>query len=361
MHYVHRMTLMIHTASCDNFLESQGIPSYYEALLRNLSRQSLREFELVYVDSFYEENREKFDRLLSGLNFIAKHVPIHKDHRYWFDKGYCYIAAAKNTGILHADGELLVTCDDGEFFPDDFLQRCWSHYKSGHYMLGMHNRLKSIKTENGIPVFPIQGEIYINDNRFNQLYINASPSSKSNNIFQHNNGSWAYAGTSFSLLDALELNGFNERMDGCKSLDDCDFGNRLQILGRKFVQDKKGIFYILDHPSYADMTPANWEVGLDGQSNQLPPPTRRKKIDNLIAVENYGTLRCSVELKEIKANVKPLTDNHLNIIQRETIHYRKFDPLAPENAEKFSIWKGVPTFDLVKQRQELRTSKEWRW
>ena len=76
MHYVHRMTLMIHTASCDNFLESQGIPSYYEALLRNLSRQSLREFELVYVDSFYEENREKFDRLLSGLNFIAKHVPI---------------------------------------------------------------------------------------------------------------------------------------------------------------------------------------------------------------------------------------------------------------------------------------------
>jgi hypothetical protein len=109
------------------------------------------------------------------------------------------------------------------------------------------------------------------------------------------------------------------------------------------------------------MTPANWEVGLDGQSNQLPPPTRRKKIDNLIAVENYGTLRCSVELKEIKANVKPLTDNHLNIIQRETIHYRKFDPLAPENAEKFSIWKGVPTFDLVKQRQELRTSKEWRW
>ena len=59
MNYVHRMSLMIHTASCDNFLEAQGIPSYYEALLRNLSRQTLREFELVYVDTFYEENKEK--------------------------------------------------------------------------------------------------------------------------------------------------------------------------------------------------------------------------------------------------------------------------------------------------------------
>ena len=352
MNYVHRMSLMIHTASCDNFLEAQGIPSYYEALLRNLSRQTLREFELVYVDTFYEENKEKFDKLLSGLNFNVKHVPIHVEHRYWYDKGYCYIAAAKNTGILHADGELLVTCDDGEFFPDDFLQRYWNHYKTGHYMLGMHNRLKNIKTENGIPIFPISGEVYINDHRF----LNVA-----NQTYQHKNGSWAFAGTSFSLLDALELNGFNERMDGCKSLDDCDFGNRLQMLGRKFVQDKKGIFYILDHPSYADMTPANWEVGSDGQASQLPPVSRKKKIDNLIAVENYGMYKCASELKEIRANTQPITDRHMAIIKRETLHYRKFDPLSVENAEKLAIWKGVPTFDLREQRDRLRKSGYWRW
>lgn len=361
MNYVHKISLMIHTASCDNFLESQGIPSYYEALLKNLSRQSLREFELVYVDTFYDDNKARFDGLISGLNFNVKHIPIHKEHRYWFDKGYCYISAAKNTGILHSDGELLVTCDDSEFFPDTFLQRYWNHYKTGHYMLGMHKRLKNIQTENGIPVFPIRGEIYINDHRFNQLYVNDSPTKKINQVYHHTHGGWAFAGTSFSLLDALELNGFNERMDGCKSLEDCDFGNRLQMLGRKFVQDKGGIFYILDHPSYSDMQPINWEVGKDGQANPLPAPARRKKIDNLIAIENFGMCCCSLEMKETRANSVPLTERHLDIIRRETIRYRKFDPLSSENSEKFAIWKGVPTFDLRKQREELRKSNDWRW
>ena len=49
---------MIHTASCDFFLENQGIKSYFENILRNLSRQTLKEFEFIYVDTFYEENKE---------------------------------------------------------------------------------------------------------------------------------------------------------------------------------------------------------------------------------------------------------------------------------------------------------------
>jgi hypothetical protein len=72
------------------------------------------------LSRFDEDNKEKFDSLLPGLKFIVKHVPVHKDHRYWYDKGYTYISAAKNTGILHADGEVCVTCDDAEFFPSHF-------------------------------------------------------------------------------------------------------------------------------------------------------------------------------------------------------------------------------------------------
>ena len=261
----------------------------------------------------------------------------------------------------HADGELLITCDDGEFFPDDLLNRYWNHYKTGSYMLGMHHRYKKIVTENGFPVFPIKGDLYVNDHRFNHMNVNLSPTGKGTSVYHHTNGSWAYAGTSFSLLDALSLNGFNERMDGCKSLEDCDFGTRLQLIGRKFVQDKKGIFYILDHPSYTDMTPANWEVGSDGQANNIPAKPTRKKIDNFIAIENFGMMRCAIDLNETVANCNPITDKHLEIIKRETLHYRHFDPLAPENAEKFAIWKDVPTFNLKKQREELRKSKDWRW
>ena len=73
------------------------------------------------------------------------------------------------------------------------------------------------------------------------------------------NGTWTYAGTSFSLEDALIMNGFNEKMDGCKSLEDCEFGSRLQMLERSFVSDKEGIVYIVDHPSYSSYVVRNSE------------------------------------------------------------------------------------------------------
>ncbi len=345
---------MIHTASCDEFLEPQGIKSYFHSLIKNLNKQVLKEIELVFVDTFHEPNRNKFEKIIKEeAQFCVKHVPIHKEHRYWYDKGYTYISAAKNTGIIYADGELCVTCDDAEFFPDDFLERYWNHYKEGHYMLGMHNRLKNIVTENGFPVFPIQGEIYVNDHRINAF---------EGHTYVHTNGSWAFAGTSFALQDGLQLNGFNERMDGCKSLEDCEFGLRLRKLGRKFIQDKSGIFYIVDHQSYGNMQPTNWEFGEDGQKNEIKMQMPiKKKIDNLIAIENYGIHQCTHILNELVANKNPLTNEHWEIIKRETLKYRNFDPLAEENKEKLQIWKGVPTFDLISQREILRKSSDWRW
>ena len=118
-----KVSLLIHTASADDFLVSQGIPSYFNALLWNLENQSFKDFELVYIDTYHDTNRETFRRYCeeSDKEFKVKHVPVHPAHRYWFDRGYCFISAAKNTGILWADGELCVSCDDAEFFPEKFL------------------------------------------------------------------------------------------------------------------------------------------------------------------------------------------------------------------------------------------------
>lgn len=347
-----KLSLMIHTASFDTFLESQEIKSYFESLCKNLCEQSLKEIELIYTDTFYEFNKNNFHEITKQLPFVVKHVPIHKNHRYYFDKGYTYISAAKNTGILYADGELLVTCDDAEFFPNHLLALYYDYFTKGNYMVAMHNRMKSIVTNNGIPVFPIKGDIYINDHRFKAF---------SGQSLVHRNGTWTYAGTSFSLEDALIMNGFNEKMDSCKSLEDCEFGSRLQMLGRSFVSDKNGILYILDHQSYSTMVrTAGFHE--DGQVSELDChlPTK-KNIDNLIAIENYGICQCTTTFKEITANKITVTDKHLEIIQRETIKYRGFDPLADDNKEKMNIWMNVPNFDLASERQELRNSPEWRW
>jgi len=341
------ISLLIHTASTDNFMAGQGIPSYFVALIENLNQQKHDSFELVYTDTFHEENRATFHWVIKTAKFPVKHVAIHREHRYWFDQGLCYISAAKNTGILYADGELCITCDDAEFFPDQLFKQYWWHYKNqGRYMHALHKRMKRIDVENNVPKMPISGDFYVNDHRWDRLH------GRPCNV--HRYGTLLFAGTSFSLEDALQLNGFNERMDGCKGLEDCDFGCRMHWLGRSFAVDRDGWLAIVDHPNYSDIV----ETGPDGQQHAMPLVTR-KKIDNLIAVENHGMLRCGVEIPEPRANCQPLGKAHWDIIQRETLKYRGFDPLAPENADKLEIWKQTPMFDLRKQREELRHSPEW--
>lgn len=334
------ISLIIHTASSDDFLRGQGIAGYFEAVTRCLSHQTHGSFELVYVDTFYEQNRDRFASI--ERPFRIKHVPIHPEHRYYFDRGFCFISAAKNTGIIHADGELLISCDDAEFFPPHLLATYWKHYQDGHLMHALHRRMKTIETKDGMPMIPVVGEVYTNDHRWSRV---------NNGPYVHEHRSIAFAGTSFSLEDALKLNGYNERMDGCKSLEDCDFNTRLVMSGRKLVMDPDGYLYILDHPSYGDTMPR--ADGQDGQENDHGRISTGRKIDNLIAVENYGVLRASELTGSYVANRDPLTEQQWQIIQAETIKYRKFDPLGEGNRDNLKVWNGVPTFDLRKQKQEM--------
>lgn len=338
-----KISLMIHTASCDDFLADKGIPSYFEALVENLNRQTFKNFELIYIDTYRDSNN--FDSYISKAGFQVKHVAIHPNHRYWFDRSCCYISAAKNTGILYADGALLVTCDDSEFFPDDLLEKYWCYYNCGYFMHSLHKRMKSIDLVNGKIKYPISGDIYVNDHRWGAV----------TDVKYHNAGSWTFAGTSFSLDAALLLNGFNEKMDGCKSLEDCDFGGRLALAGHQFAMDTTGFLYILDHQSYGLTT-----SGSDGQISEVKE-IKKKEISNFIAVENYGMLRSAVELNDFVANTKPVTPEQLQIIQRETLKYRQFDPLAEENKQNFEIWLNTPSFDLKAERAALRQSSEWKW
>lgn len=352
MHYVHKITVTIHTASQDDFLQNQGIDSYFENVCINLSRQTFRSFELVYVDTHYEKNKTKFDAIFPRYSLYVKHVPVHPNHRYWYDLGGTYISAAKNTGILYADGELVVSLDDAEFMPDDLLSRYWGHYQNGHYMFALHKRLKNISTANGKVIFPISGEEYINDHRFLNM---------TQDVMRHTVGNNAFAGTSYSLLDALHLNGFNERMDGCKSLEDCDFGFRLEAIGRKFVFDKLGFVYILDHQSYTDKyINTGWSEAMEIQSSDLGAAKNNRKVESIVCVENYGVHMFAVKLRHLQANNYDLEQHHYDILREETQKYRNFDIFADDHKEKLEMWKQVPKFDLKDEREKLRQDN-WRF
>jgi len=347
------ISVILHTASDDSFLETHGVKSYFYSLLLNLSYQTFTDFELIYVDAFYEENKQKFEQIVKHTPFVVKHVPVHKNHRYWHDQNHTFISAAKNTGILYADGELLISFDDAEFIERDLLQKYWGYYNLNLYLLPFHKRFKTIDVSQSTPIFPLVGDFYCNDHRVESC---------EDKTLQHQFGAWAYAGTCFSLEDALSLNGFNERMDGCKSLEDCDFGVRLTLLGKQFICDKTCYVSIVDHQFYCDDMDNDMFKQSDRQKGYIEPTNiKRKPLTNFIAVENYGVLMLAQELHEIKANSYPITDKHLEIIRRETLKYRKFDPLDENNQENLQKWLNTPVFDLKQERDDLRNSPDWIW
>lgn len=331
-----QLTLTVRCASRDNFLATQGVPSFFAGLLHCLRQQTFRNFEFVFVDAYYAENREAFAKLKA--DFVVKHVDMHPGHRYWYDKGWAAMAGATNTAILYADGELIVSLDDAEFFNADLLERYWRAYQDGACLHACHRRLRTFATQDGLPVVPLSGDLYINDSRMARLAKHGT-----NGVLKHSHGQWLYAGKSFSLADALKLNGFNERCDGNCSLEDCEFGVRLELLGRKFTFDQDGCVFIVDHPTY------------------MHDDTGKKLSREFVAIENYGFVCCVRELFDYVANKPTLTDRHMAIINRETKKFRSFDIYCDENKERLAIWQAMPTFDLVEERAALRNSPEWVW
>ncbi len=312
-----KITLTIHTASRDDFLVSpHGIGSALATYVACLSQQTLSpaDFELVFVDLFWPAHRAVIAAL--PASFAIKYVPCL--HDYWLRRKLVGIASAKNSALLFAEGELVVSCDDAELFPPGLLQQYWNYYEKGEFAHAFHKRLARVGCQEGRLVLPIEGEEYVNDSRSGNVRAG---------ICRHNNGGWLYAGSSFALADALSLNGFNERMDGCKALEDCEFGLRLQMLGRRFVLDPDLFIWILDHPA-----------------------AYREYLHDVISKENHGYIAANRQFGETRANHRPLRAEELEIIDRETFKFRKFH--VDFNSPEAKAWIDYPIFDLAKERQQ---------
>lgn len=332
-----KISVCMHTASRDNFLKGIGVNSALDMYIYFMNKQSFKDFEFILIDGHYEENRDEFSKIKT--DFIFKHVPIHDDHRYWYDMGVVHISSIKNTGILYADGELLVTVDDAEIFPSNILEGYWNYYKNkGLYLCAAHKRVKVSANLLDIDGFNLNGEIYVNDSRWREDCSIVVPMPST----------WTYAGTSYSLEDALKLNGFNEKMDGCKSLEDVEFGMRLEVLGRTFAYDTSLFIVIPDHSNsshHYDKTSLE-DYGVE-------------EIKNVVCKENYGFCLMAITNKVFEANKRPLSFDELVIINDATKKFQKFS-LDLHNKDT-KIWLDTPNFNLTEQREELRSSDLWKW
>lgn len=347
-----------------------GLPQVHmlQPTIESLKIQKFKDFEFVFCDALYYyrpglfEKGGMFDKALLG--FTVKHIPVEHNrlynHKFWIDNRRWAVCGQLNTCLIHASGGLVVRIDDCAEFDSSYLNRIWVEYKvNGLWLYGMHIRYLGGKpavldanyrkigyemngSSSGSGGWDVSGrdellkKLYgegglVRDSRYQKVVgaggrMIAPPD-------------WSYGYSCFELEAALRVNGFCELMDGDKSLEDVDFGNRLTMTGyvNKFLLS-------IDHQVIE-----HEHIGISN-----------KVIDGGVKPIkcNWAVYQINKNKNRFRANSDVLSKHDIKFIKKESLKH----PCSPNgvggfydencNGRLFDIWtKNQPIFDLRVERK----------
>jgi hypothetical protein len=215
------VTVMLNTVRDDEAFRGRNVLT---SIADDLARQTFptKELEFVAVDGLYSDRFETFATHSYPMRVL--HVPPRPttmvvEHRP-------AISAYKNSGLVHARGELVLTIDDGCRLDDRYVERCWAAWAERKCLSAMYHGITDTDMW--------QTEAKHNDSR--KVFL--GPDGKCVGPIGGNMGSPPGAGfIAFPLQAALALNGYDEMFDGSRGLEDIDFGMRLQMAGYRLALD----------------------------------------------------------------------------------------------------------------------------
>jgi len=194
---------------------------WLENTFRALGRQTLPpdEWEFVLIDD-YGDRWDEVKKYAEANGVRTKY--LHSKPAHW--KTNRQIANARNTGLIYADGELIIFFDDYMWVPPDWVKSHWDSYcatkgatiarvKAAKYRA-------AVRTEEDL-------EVMGDDERHGWVRAH-QPST-------YEMASWFYTFNASAPLGAIvEINGFDEEFDAT-SEEDIDMGLRLYRNGVKFA------------------------------------------------------------------------------------------------------------------------------
>ena len=338
-----------------------GLPNIhmFQPTIESLKIQSFKDFELIIVDALHHLRPKLFqgepfhsDR----LPFPVKHVPIAMtpkfNHRFWMDNRRWAVAGTLNTGIIHANGELLVRIDDCSEFGSNFLKIFWEGYQSGYWPMAMHIRYlegkparlnkeymdKGYEANKSFTFDPdrdkLLKKIYGEDGLIRDTRYDIVRKEGGRKIAPPE---WYYGYSSVSLEAALKVNGYDELFDGDKSLEDADMGSRLQMAGyeNKFLLNINHGVVEHEHGPIAE--------------NLVDKDVKPIKC-------NYAIYLTNRKRKRWRANSSILSEKDVEFIRNESLR----PPCSPTpnfydgdcKGKMFDTWtKNQPIFDLKEERK----------
>ena len=320
----------------------------------SLEAQTFKDFEVVVVDALHPCKQEWIER--HDWSFSIKYVPVHPNHRSWLDRKRWNICGQMNTGILHAEGDLLVRIDDCSEFPDvRYLERFWEGYQSGFFPMAMHirylegrpARVNKDYLEKGYEMKHSESWEQDKEAMLRRLYGDEGLVRDTRWSFVEKAGgrmivpyaNWYYGYSSVSLEAALRVNGYDELFDGDKSLEDVDMGSRLIMAGYKDM-------FLLD---------TDLQV-IEHEHAPLPESVITSGVKPIKC--NYAILLLNQRKNRWRSNVGGLTSEDLEFIREESLK----PPCSPTpefyedncQGEMFDLWaSNPPIFDLREERMGI--------
>ena len=310
-----RISCIYVTAREDFSIKTNPKLHQFVPMLKSFQRQTFKDFEVVLVDGLYE--RRKGYPFPSDLK--VKHVPHHPNHRLWLDMGYWAVASAYNTGIIHSEGELLIFFTDCIVFDRHLLQRYWDWYEKGYF-----------------PLCGFRGIDYWAENPPRWSWdIDSRLKAMKTDVMVGCPHEWWFGLSSAPIDAVLRVNGYDEKFDGSKGLEDMDMGIRIGMLYPKhFVLDKKMMVVNL-------------------------PTTMITKVKDGNFKHNYPLLVLNRDKKRAVANRERLTEEEVKYVYERTLYEGKLmkpegpNPMNPDSP-LFRFWvEHQPTFDLREERLNL--------
>jgi len=261
-----------------------------DRMARCLMSQTFTDFEWVIVDRKLRSRPFYYH----GIKDIIKdHFPVTVIEPKWsiyMDFNMPAMAAARNSGILMASGEILVWVDDNIWFKPDFLSRHWTGNQQVYegkpcYMVGLGWSSSSWDTVEELSTrepfdragnFCRSGDWATNNPQF--VRDNAAPCDdpragmgypwpegpgcKQHGEYEVITGAWCYGrNMSMSLEAALFVNGNDEWYDSSPQPQDVDFGLRINNAGYVTLLDRKCCVYECinsDNKPMHDVLPFLW-------------------------------------------------------------------------------------------------------
>lgn len=262
-----KISIILPTIRKEKLLDLQ-LPSYVKQTFPK------EDFEIIIIDDYVcseekdsegkDRNENRKDAILDFGKKNGLNIKWMRSKKPYYIS-YAPIANARNTGLIYAQGELIVFNDDFSSVRPNYLERVWNVYEKGPRYISHIGPIITVEYDNqGLISIPGHLRYGMKENLYKTIY----KEHRSNSIPCPSG--WFYTSNASAPLDSIiKINGFWEMADLTRE-EDILMGLALERIGWKFcyIDDPDiSVYYNVHH--YPELDQERKEDKEDKEDIQL--------------------------------------------------------------------------------------------